>query len=369
MSGAADRGHRPLEAGQLRQTGAWLATQQTTTGAMPWSTGGKLDPWDHVHAAMGLTAAGERDRAKAAFRYLAQTQETSGGWVAERRGERIIDPAHQTNHAAYLATGLWHLHRHRADADFLAEMWPVLERAVDFVVRLQMPSGAIAWAKRDGRVWPAPLIAGSASIHGSLVCALRIARRLGHDRPRWRRARTRLVRALRHQPAAFDGRSLPSPPGRHSMDWYYPVLGGALRGEAGRRHLLDPEQADAFIKDGAGCRCVRDAPWYTVAETCELVLALYAIGLEARAAEIFSWTHWQRTETGAYWTGTTHPGLEIYPEGEQTTWTAATVLLAHDALHEDTRTHDFFVQLEGTDLDEECRAPAVGAEETPPPAE
>ncbi|MFW6051548.1 MAG: prenyltransferase [Myxococcota bacterium] len=341
---------RGLDDRQVRHTAAWLAAQQTPSGELPWSSNGKMDPWDHVQAAMGLTAVGLGERARAAFRYLARTQEPRGGWAAERRHGRVIDPAQETNHAAYLATGLWHLHRHRPDPDFLAEMWPTLERAIDFVVELQLPDGTVAWAERDGRVWDAPLMAGSASIHGSLVCALRIAHRLGHDRPRWRTARERLARVLRHDPGAFEGAGVPTPPGRHSMDWYYPVLGGAIRGEAGRRTLLEPRSSGAFLKEGAGCRCVRDAPWYTVAETCELVLALHAVGLESRAREVLSWTHWQRTESGAYWTGTTHPGLEIYPEGEQTTWTAATVLLAHDAVHRDTSTSRFFVELEGREL-------------------
>src|SRR5690606_33348763 len=97
------------------------------------------------------------------------------------------------------------------------------------------------------------------------------------------------------------------PQGRHSMDWYYPVLGGALRGRAGREHLLNAEQNAAFIEEGVGCRCVKDRPWYTVAESCELALALDAVGLTVRARQIVSWMSALRTEEGGYWTGTTHP--------------------------------------------------------------
>jgi hypothetical protein len=340
-----------LTSADVARTGAWLASQQEPSGAIPWSRGGKLDPWDHVHAAMGLVSVGEVDRARAAFRYLAATQQPSGGWPAELRGGRVHDPAEQSNHAAYLATGLWHLHRHTRDVAFLAEMWPTLDRAMELVVSMQLPSGAIAWAQRAGRVWRAPLVAGSASIHGSLACAERIAERLGLPRPAWTAARGKLAHVLRHHRAAFEGTDLPEPPGRHSMDWYYPVLGGALRGSAGAHHLRAPEGWDTFVREGAGCRCVSDAPWFTVAETAELVLALHTVGLGELARELLSWTRWQRTGDGSYWTGTTHPGMETYPAGEQTTWTAATVLLADAAVHGRGRTAEVFGDLDGSDLD------------------
>ena len=53
------------------------------------------------------------------------------------------------------------------------------------------------------------------------------------------------------------------------MDWYYPVLGGALRGAAAAERLA--RGWDTFVVPGLGVRCVSDQPWVTVAETCELV--------------------------------------------------------------------------------------------------
>ena len=60
------------------------------------------------------------------------------------------------------------------------------------------------------------------------------------------------------------------------MDWYYPVLGGAVRGAgaAARLHA----GWDEFVVPGLGVRCVSDEPWVTGAETCELVIALDAVG-------------------------------------------------------------------------------------------
>jgi hypothetical protein len=297
--------------------------------------------------------AGCYDEARAAFRFIASQQEPGGAWSAEREGERITDPTRQTNHAAYFATGLWHFYRASGDTDFLAEMWPVVRRAIDFVVDMQMPCGAIAWAVNPaGKPWNAPLLTGSASIHGSLVCAVRIAERLDRDASRWRFARECLAHVLRRNIGRFDDVDLPNGgPGRHSMDWYYPVLGGAVRGVSARWRLLDREQIDRFLEEGVGCRCVIERPWYTVAETCELVIALDACGLTSRAQQVLSWVYPLRTDGGGYWTGVTHPDRILYPEGEQTPWTAATVLLAADAISNESATSSFFRDLSGADLD------------------
>jgi hypothetical protein len=112
---------------------------------------------------------------------------------------------------------------------------------------------------------------------------------------------------------------------------------------------------------------VIERPWYTVAETCELGLALDACGLTSRAQQVLSWVHLMRTEEGGYWTGVTHPDRILYPEGEQTPWTAATVLLAADALSNETATSSFFRDLSAEDLDEryveEAEGEAVASED------
>ena len=340
-----------LSADELEATARWLASRQKPSGEIPWADGSKMDPWDHVHSAMGLAAVGRVQQARAAYRFMVETQEENGGWAAERRGGKVTRITQESNHAAYFATGVWHLNCSDPDMAFLAEMWPAIERATEFVLSMQLPSGAIAWAQKNGKVWRAPLLTGSSSTHGSLVCAIRVAERLGHERPKWHAARQLLARVLRHHPAVFADTDLPEKPGRHSMDWYYPVLGGAVRGVAGRARLLDPALNAAFVEEGVGCRCVKDKPWYTVAETCELVLALHAAGLTQRARRMLAWTRRQRTADGAYWTGATHPEGQIFPEGEQTSWTAAAVLIAYDAVQRRSRTSEFFKSLSGEDFD------------------
>jgi hypothetical protein len=366
MTPTMDAERALLRANEEEKTANWLAAHQQPSGEILWSHGGKSDPWDHVHAAMGLAALGRLDAAKSAYRWLATIQEPSGGFAAERVGGQVTRISQETNHAAYVASGVWHQFCADSDADFLAELWPCVERAIDWVVSLQLPSGAFAWAQKRDKVWRAPLVTGSSSIHGSLVCALRIAERLDEQKPTWRAALRRVARVLRHDMAAFENTDLPEPPGRYSMDWYYPVLGGGLRGHIGRARLLDPVLAPSFVEEGVGCRCVRDQPWYTVAETCELVLALDALGLRDRALALLAATRGMRTGDGSYWTGATHPERIIFPEGEQTTWTASAVILAHDAIRNDSATSAFFRDLAGAEFEPNLARPhRVPFEEVP----
>jgi hypothetical protein len=336
-----------LDYREAKATIDWIADHQGSDGAIPWFPGDKLDPWDHIECAMALTVCNRFDSAKSAFRYLKTTQGADGAWPSAIAAGEVIDPTRDSNHAAYLATGLWHLHRAHGEVDFLAEMWPTLDRAISFVLRLQDESGAIWWAVDGaGKVWPAPLVAGSSSIHGSLVCAARIAELLGHQRPHWPRARQLLAGCLRDEHEVFHTSPVAEPPGRFSMDWYYPILGGAVRGEGARERLARDWQV--FLGDaGWGCRCVRERPWYTVAETCELVIALDACGMTREAHALYDWVHTLREEDGGYWTGiTTQPERLYWPE-ERPTWTSAAVILAADVLAGQSPTSGFFRELAG----------------------
>jgi hypothetical protein len=331
---------------EVLQTGRWIRAHQEPSGEIYWWKGDKSDPWNHLHAAMALLLAGLREEADAAFRFLIDTQEDDGGWPMERRDGRVVDASRDTNQAAYIATAAWFHYRATADRRFLGEMWPSVERAIDFVAAMQEPSGAIAWVRSpQGEVWHEPLLAGSGSIHGSLVCAERIACELGADRATWNTARARLGDCLRERIEVFDAASLPERTGRYAMDWYYPVLGGALRGEAGRRRMTDETWTQRFYAAALGCRCVADdRKWFTTAETSEMVMAYDLVGLSRRAREVFASLRRLRRADGGYWTGWTMPTGVVWPL-EPTTYTAAAVLVANDRLARRTRTADFFVDL------------------------
>src|SRR4030095_13028148 len=150
---------------------------------------------------------------------------------------------------------------------------------------MQAPGGEIAWARGfDGRPAGEALLTGCSSIFHSLRCALALARHPGEAPPGWG------LRAA--HPARF------SPRERFSMDWYYPILGGVLRGPAALARL--DSGWSTFVVPGLGVRCVRDRPWVTGAETCELVLALWALGDHARAAEQFASMQHLRHDDGSY---------------------------------------------------------------------
>ena len=108
------------------------------------------------------------------------------------------------------------------------------------------------------------------------------------------------------------------------------MLGGALLGDEGRARLADGW--DTFVMDGKGVRCVSDRPWMTAAETCECVMACLAVGEETKAWDLFRWAQALRCDDGAYYTGIVYPQLKTFPGDERSTYTAAAVVLAHDAL-------------------------------------
>ncbi len=314
----------------LRPTAAFILDVQQDDGCIPWFAGGHADPWDHVEAAMGLTVVGEFDAARRAYDWLRRQQLEDGSWWAAYRDGAVNNgERRETNFVAYVATGVWHYQAVSGDLDFAAQMWPCVERAIDFVLRQQTEHGEVHWAvDRAGRPMEDALVTGSSSICKSLECAIALAQRLDRGPvAAWQRARQRLVEALRSRPQRFD-RTWDSK-SRYSMDWFYPVLAGVYTGAAARARLQS--RWDEFVVDGLGCRCVADEPWVTVAETCELVLALIAAGERHRAAELFSWLYQWRDGDGAYWTGYQWELGILWPE-EKPTWTAAAILLAADAL-------------------------------------
>lgn len=314
-----------LTADELRRTGEFIAAHQDDSGAIPWWRGGQLDPWDHVEAAMGLDVLGRHEEAVAAYRWMAATQDGDGSWPMLQTDGVISDAASDTNQCAYIATGLWHHHLITGDRALLEEMWPTLEAALGFVCGHQLEDGPIAWAVGpDRRPDSFGLLTGSASIVHALASGLQIAAELGRQRPAWKKAGDRLSEAVSRRPGAFADRR------RYSMDWYYPVLGGAVRGEAAWE-LLQGRWED-FVWPGYGARCVDDRPWVTAAESAELVLALDAIGRDAEARAILTdLQHTRDAGTGGYWTGYVVPDETFWPV-EQTTWTAAAVVLAVDAV-------------------------------------
>ncbi|WP_241249616.1 prenyltransferase [Rhodococcus sp. X156] len=312
-----------LTAEQAVQTGRAIAAMQEPSGAIPWFPGGQTDPWDHLESAMALTTLGLDEEADAALEWSLRTQRADGSWPIQVRGTTVENAGTDSNFCAYLAVAAWHQHLVRGDAARTARLWPAVRAAIDLVLQLQAPGGEIYWARGPGGMLTEALLTGSASIHQSLRCAVLLAEELDDPQPEWEVALYHLGHALRRHPEAF------TPKPEFSMDWYYPVLGGAVRGEQAAE--LIAERWDDFVVAGLGIRCVDHKPWVTGAETCELVLALDAMGRRGQALELFTNMQHLRDPDGSYWTGLVYADGKRWPE-EKSSWTSAAVILAADAL-------------------------------------
>ena len=292
---------------------------------IPWFPGGHCDPWNHVEAAMALTVCGLDHQARRAYEWLAVNQLGDGSWFNYYLADGIKDPRLDTNVCAYVATGCWHHFLVTGDAEQLRLMWPVVEEAIDFVVRWQRPDGSIRWSLDGaGRPEGYALLTGSSSIYHSLRCAVAMAEQLGKERPDWELAAGRLGHAVAHHRGSF------APKNEFAMDWYYPMLSGALEGEPGIARI-ESSWAD-FVMDGLGVRCVSTGDWVTAAETAECVLALDALGLQDGAVELFAAGQNLRLSDGSYWTGMVYPQEVTFPAAERTTYTSGAMVLAADAL-------------------------------------
>jgi MMP endo-(1,4)-3-O-methyl-alpha-D-mannosidase len=302
-----------------------LTHTQLADGAIPWSVGDKTDPWDHVESAMGLTIGGAYDHARRAYEWLRRRQLPDGSWYAAYTNGLPSDRTRETNHAAYIAVGIYHYYLVTGDLAFVAHMWPAVSAAVEFVVGLQAPSGVVYWAvSPDQDVDAMALLAGCSAIRFSLSCALALARLLDQPRPCWRRARERLTECIQTRPYRFNMTK-----SRYAMDWFYPVLCGALTGARAKERI--EAHWKKFVIQNMGVRCVSDQPWITIAESSELVLALTAMGNHLLARIVFSWICDHTFDDGTFWCGFTFPDMVLWPE-EKITWTNAVVLLAADAL-------------------------------------
>lgn len=323
----------------LEKTADYIESLQRPDGAIPWFPGGALDPWNHTEAMMGLSVAGRVNAVENALDFLTQTQSPDGAWWGEYgNAVPMEDYTHlarteapklrDTNFCAYVATGVWHHYKATGNVAALRRHWPMVHRAINFVLRFQSDHGEISWcADSSGKAADDALRSGCSSIFKSLDCAIRIATLLDHDTTNWQLAKDRLGAALLHKPHRFDRTWTQK--SRFSMDWYYPVLANVLPRHAARRHLQI--KWPNFIIESMGCKCVSDQPWVTVAESCELTLALAGIGEWDRAHTLFAWQDKWRDTDGAYWMGYQYKERILWPE-EKPSWTSAAVLLAADAI-------------------------------------
>ena len=323
-----------LTAPQVVETAASIAAMQEPDGAVPWTVGEHTDVWNHIESAMALLVGrpGARigpglpvvPRHPARGRLVADEDRRRRDRGPQRRDQHVGVP--RGRRLAQLAGPP----RLRLRPPALAGGAPRARLGG----RACSCPGAGSRGRRSGptgarrRVNREALLAGSSSIYHALRAGVALAELIDDPQPEWELAGGRLGHALREHRDLFLDKCT------FSMDWYYPVLGGAVRGYAGQRLLED--RWDEFVVPGLGIRCVDTNPWVTGAETCELVMALDALGDRDRALRLFADMQHLRDTEGRYWTGYVYPDDVNWPV-EHTTYTAAAVILAADALGHGTR--------------------------------
>ena len=319
----------------------YILKVQNQDGSIPWEENKKLDPWDHIEAAMGLSVAGKKEETERAFLWLKANQLSDGSWYSEYLMSSPVTKRRETNFSAYIATGLWHYYLIFEDKHFLKFMLPTITNSVNFVTSMQTEQGDIYWAsEEDKEILDDSLITGSSSIYKSLECASAIFNLLGESSLQVDISKKNLKNSILNNPERYD-RNWESK-SRYSMDWYYPILCGIYDD---KKSIKDIETKwSKFIVDDMGCKCVEEEPWVTVAESSELVVALVKIGLREEALKIFNSLHqWRDTQDGLYWTGYVYKDKKFWPV-EKPTWTAGAVLLAADALYEFTPGSELFLR-------------------------
>lgn len=323
---------------------------QRPDGAIPWIDRGPWDPWNHSECVMALGVMERFEAAEKGFAYLEASQKPDGSWLGEygnalpmeddvRMARQPAPAFHDSNFSAYPAVAVWHALRLTGDVAMAKRRWPMIDRAITFVLGLQNPAGDITWSTEGrGTDKDDSLMAGNGAIYLSLGAALKLADVLGEPREHWRVARAKLRDAIMHHPERFDRAGQDH--ARFAMDWYYPILGGALPPAMAKARL--EQQWSRFVEPGLGCRCVRDEPWVTIAETAELCMALKRMGRAREAADILGWQDQFRDRDGAYWMGWQFREKIFWPQ-EKPSWTQAAVILAHDAIYGETAAHDVIV--------------------------
>jgi len=312
-----------------------ILSTQKKNGEIPWHDNGKTDPWDHVEAAMGLSAGGYLEDARRAFDWMTAMQLEDGSWHSAWRDGVPEDETRDSNMSSYIAAGVFHHYLITGDIDFLRKMWDPVRRAIKFVLEMQSDQGEVFWARNSaGKIDTMALLTGSSSVFFSLKCALAIGERLGRDTGGWKDALKRLKKAINEKPHLFNAAKA-----RYSMDWFYPILSGAITGADAEARIN--ARWKKFIVNGQGVLCVSDQPWVTMAETSEFVLALSAMGNKKLARIIFDWISDKVFDDGSFWCGHTYPDMVVWPE-EKMAWTNGVAILAADAMFNLTPASSFF---------------------------
>ena len=171
----------------------------------------------------GSDVGGRFEEARAAYDWFqadASCRRILGNVVRRAGDSRFIGGLQS---CAYIAVGVWQWWTLTADSTLPAAMWPFVRRALDFVVDLGGERRHLVGSVAGGDTT-------------TIRCSLVLPRPIRHcdadwrslnysaNQPEWELRRGDSSMPWQRTEAFMDKSNF-------SMDWYYPVLGGALHGQ------------------------------------------------------------------------------------------------------------------------------------------
>ena len=320
---------KDLEIKFFRNLGKYIKNIQHESGAIPSNEDGSHDPWDHIESIMGLNFLQDKESADLAFDWLKNNQNADGSWYSKYLDEKPIELNKPTHYSPYISVAALHHYKIFSDKKKLSELWKTISLALDFSINLQNPNGTIPWSvDKNNKIEEDFLITGSSSILKSIECAIKISRILEEgDNNSWIRAYKSLAMAIKNPKGLFD---VTMDRSRFSMDWYYPIISGALSSE--EKDFYIKKILKDFYVDGLGIKCVIEEPWVTVAETSEFIITLVISNRLEEARKIFSEAMNITDENDVPYMGWQYEQNIFWPE-EKPSWTSAALILAADSIY------------------------------------
>ena len=160
-------------------------------------------------------------------------------------------------------------------------------------------------------------------------CAIAISKILDLDsNKKWTKAYELLAYSIKNPKGLFDKTIDRS---RFSMDWYYPIISGALS-DSEKDKYIKKIYKDFYI-EGIGVKCVVEEPWVTVAETSEFIVSLVISNEIEEAKKLLIEVMNISDLNDIPYMGWQYEENIFWPE-EKPSWTAAALILAADSIYD-----------------------------------
>ena len=319
----------------------FIKSIQLESGAIPSNDDGSHDPWDHIESIMGLNFANEYESSKLAFDWLIKNQNQDGSWFSKYMDDIPIEKNKPTHFAPYISVASLHFYKIFSDKEYLEYLWPSIESAINFSIKLQIQNGTIPWSvDKNQKIEEDFLLTGSSSILKSIECGIAISKIIKSTKnlEDWNNSYELLSKAIKNPSGKFD---LLKDRKRFSMDWYYPILSGCLNDNQ-KFFYVDKVFKDFYIKE-MGIKCVIEEPWVTVAETCEFIICLMISGREEDAKKLLKDVINISDINGVPYMGWQYEENIFWPL-ERPSWTSAALIIAADSVMGLSKGKDLFLK-------------------------